>query len=175
LSVTATQVLTLRQETEPTSFVVSDVTVDQEAPRSAVPVSVLTEPAPAAQQFRVVAQETELSQPLSGRTSTRRQEAPPERTGQRPVLLHSPGQDQGPARRRGQVPGQLADLRLQPLQRHPGRLHRGRGHLSRRRDGSEDRARPCLTFLRRQGAGVMGFPQRRPPAVHPGRTGSSCL
>jgi hypothetical protein len=71
--VTATQVLTLRQETEPVSFVVSDVTVDQEAPRSAVPVSALAEPAPAAQQFRVVAQETEYSQPLSGKVATRRQ------------------------------------------------------------------------------------------------------
>ena len=49
-------------------------------------------------------------------------------------------QDQEPARRRGQVPGQLADLRLHPLQRHPGRLSRRRGHVSRRRDGGEDRA-----------------------------------
>ena len=48
-------------------------------------------------------------------------------------------QDQEPARRRGQVPGQLADLRLEPLQRHPGRLSRGRGHVSWRRDGGEDR------------------------------------
>ena len=32
--------------------------------------------------------------------------------------IEIPEQDQEPARRRGQVPGQLADLRLQPLQRH---------------------------------------------------------
>ena len=51
-------------------------------------------------------------------------------------------QDQEPAGRRGQVPGQLADLRLQPLQRSPGRLSRGRGHVGWRRDGSEDRAWP---------------------------------
>ena len=49
-------------------------------------------------------------------------------------------QDQEPARRRGQVPGQLADPRLEPLQRHPGRLSRRRGHVSRRRDGGEDGA-----------------------------------
>ena len=49
-------------------------------------------------------------------------------------------QDQEPARRRGQVPGQFADLRLEPLQRHPGRLSRRRGHVSRRRDGGEDGA-----------------------------------
>ena len=36
-------------------------------------------------------------------------------------------QDQEPARRRGQVPGQLADLRLQPLQRHRGGAGRYRG------------------------------------------------
>jgi hypothetical protein len=30
-------------------------------------------------------------------------------------------QDHEPAGRRGQVPGQLADLRFQPLQRHRGR------------------------------------------------------
>ena len=49
-------------------------------------------------------------------------------------------QDQEPAGRRGQVPGQLADLRLQPLQRHRRRPGRRRGHVSRRGDSSEDRA-----------------------------------
>ena len=49
-------------------------------------------------------------------------------------------QDQEPARRRGQVPGQLADLRLHPLQRHPGRLSRRRRGVGWRRDSSEDRA-----------------------------------
>ena len=37
-------------------------------------------------------------------------------------------QDQEPARGRGQVPGQLADLRLQPLQRHRTRRTGIRGH-----------------------------------------------
>ena len=41
-------------------------------------------------------------------------------------------QDQEPAGCRGQVPGQLADLRLHPLQRHRRRLSRGRGHVGRR-------------------------------------------
>ena len=37
----------LRQETEPSSLVVSDVTVDQELPPSLVPASASVEPAPA--------------------------------------------------------------------------------------------------------------------------------
>jgi len=39
----------LWQETEPSSLVVSDVTVDQELPPSLVPASASVEPAPAAQ------------------------------------------------------------------------------------------------------------------------------
>ena len=64
-------------------------------------------------------------------------------------------QDQEPARRRGQVPGQLADLRLQPLQRHRRRLGRGRGHVSRPGDGGEDRARPlCIEHVFKASARV---------------------
>ena len=55
---------------------VSDVTVDQELPASLVPASASVEPAPAAQQFRVLAHEIELNQPLSVRLSTCAQVAP---------------------------------------------------------------------------------------------------
>ena len=46
--------------------------------------------------------------------------------GPAPAGIEISQQHQEPARRRGQVPGQLADLRLQPLQRHRGR-DRSRG------------------------------------------------
>ncbi len=72
----ATQVLMLRQETEPTWLMVSDGTVDQELPSSLVPASASFEPAPAAQQFCVLAQEIELNQSLSVRPSTCAQAAP---------------------------------------------------------------------------------------------------
>jgi len=50
LSVTATQVLTLRQETQLSWFVSSVDTVDQELPPSLVPASASVELRPAAQR-----------------------------------------------------------------------------------------------------------------------------
>ena len=60
LSVVATHTSMFRQETEPSSLVVSDVTCGQEPPASLVPRSASVEAAPAAQQFCVLAHETDL-------------------------------------------------------------------------------------------------------------------
>lgn len=76
-SVVATQKLTVAQETLPSSFVVSEVTVDQEAPPLVVPASATDVPEPAAQQCRASAQEIELSQPVTSKVCMPPQVAPP--------------------------------------------------------------------------------------------------
>ena len=58
-------------------------------------------------------------------------------------------QDQEPARRRSQVPGRLADLLLQPLQRHRDRIAGHRGRSARDRDGDRDRDGTCGDGARR--------------------------
>src|SRR5689334_2716947 len=69
----------LRQETDPSWFVVSDVTVDQDLPPLLVPASETEVPAPAAQQWLGVVQDTELSQPVLSRVCMPPQVAPPSR------------------------------------------------------------------------------------------------
>jgi hypothetical protein len=72
-----TQTLTVGHEIRPSSLVVSAVTVDQELPASAVPASEVSMPAPAAQQFWVLAHEIESSQPVSSNCPSCAQVAPP--------------------------------------------------------------------------------------------------
>jgi hypothetical protein len=86
-------------------------------------------PEPAAQQSVVVTHEIELSQPVLSSTFRRPQVTPPlpERITTGPAACWA-------------VPAAKQVLRFHPLQRHPGRLRRGRGHVSGRRDSSEHRA-----------------------------------
>ena len=68
--------------------------------------------------------------------------------GPAPPGIEIAQQDQEPARRRGQVPGQLADLRLQPLQRHagrPGRRTRPRRPAARRQ--AETKPGPLISNM----------------------------
>ena len=69
--------LTLRQDTLPSSSVVSDVTDDQDAPPSLVPASATDVPAPVAQQCVTLTQEIELNQPVLSKVCAPAQVAPP--------------------------------------------------------------------------------------------------
>ena len=76
-SVVATQKLAVAQDTLPSSFDVSDVTVDQDVPPLAVPASATVVPELAAQQRWRLAQEMEFSQPVLSKICSPLQVAPP--------------------------------------------------------------------------------------------------